>query len=127
MAAIAFGYFEAMIRLGDVAKFDEEEARLSSMHNLLNQVGFHDNVYMDFAEEVFDLLRKLALALQTSDTTAADLLLQSFNDYGISMSIITYFKVRPSHLPVPPHDANGFSSWQAHGSKYTPTNSSPSS
>jgi hypothetical protein len=95
-AAIAFTYFEALLRLADVAKFDEEEARLSSMHNLLNNAGFPHDVYIDWAEDVFDLLRELAMSLQNDDGRAADLLLQKFNDVGASLSIMTYFKVSAS-------------------------------
>ena len=91
-AAIAFGYFEALLHVGDVAKFDVEEARLISMSNLLNLAGFPEDVYIDFAEEAYDLLRKLGGSLQVGN--GASLLLEAFNDMGVSMAIITYVKVR---------------------------------
>jgi hypothetical protein len=92
-AAIAFTYFEALVRQGDIAKFEEEEARLVSMHNLLNNAGFPHDVYIDWAEEAFELLHELAQSLRNNDGRAADVLLQKFNDEGVSLSIMTYFKV----------------------------------
>ncbi|KAF2440642.1 cysteine proteinase [Karstenula rhodostoma CBS 690.94] len=92
--AIAFGYFEALLHVGDVAKFDVEEARLISMNNLLNLAGFSEDVYIDFAEEAYDLLRKLGGSLQLGN--GPSLLLEAFNDMGVSMAIITYVKLLAS-------------------------------
>lgn len=89
--AIAFGYFEALLHIGDVAKFDVEEARLVSMSNLLNLAGFSEDVYIDFADEAYDLLRKLGASLQVGN--GSTLLLEAFNDMSVSMGIITYVKV----------------------------------
>ncbi|KAH7127123.1 peptidase C65 Otubain-domain-containing protein [Dendryphion nanum] len=94
--AIAFCYFEAMLRGGDVHKFDDEEVRLRSMINLMSHAGFPEDVYEDFRDQTFELMHDLANAERNNDGTAADILLQSFNDYGISMSIITYFKLLTS-------------------------------
>jgi ubiquitin thioesterase protein OTUB1 len=88
-----------MLRAGDVHKFEDEEARLTSMHNLLNHVGFSEDIYEDFVEEAFGLLQKLANSMGAMDGAVADILLQTFNDYGTAMAIITYFKVRPSPSP----------------------------
>ncbi|KAL6712482.1 hypothetical protein ACN47E_000359 [Coniothyrium glycines] len=95
--AIAFTYFEALLRVGDVNKFQDEEARLNSLGNLLEHVGWSRDIWIDFAEPVFDLLRKMAESLSTLDTnTAASTLLQTFNDMGESMAIITYVKLLTS-------------------------------
>jgi ubiquitin thioesterase protein OTUB1 len=85
-----------MLRAGDVHKFEDEEARLTSMHNLLNHVGFSEDIYEDFVEEAFGLLQKLANSMGAMDGAAADILLQTFNDYGTAMAIITYFKLLAS-------------------------------
>lgn len=61
------------------------------MNNLLNSVGVSEDIYIDFAEDCYGLLQKLALSLR--DGTAASALLATFNDYAESMGIITYFKV----------------------------------
>lgn len=92
-AAIAFTYYEALIRANDVDKFGEEEVRLKSMRNLMNVAGFVEDIYEDFAEEAFELMRELARSMQAMNGAAPDILLRSFNDYDRPMSIITYFKV----------------------------------
>jgi hypothetical protein len=61
------------------------------MKNLLNAVGFQEHLYEDFADDTYELLRKLAESFLTMDGAA--LLQQSFNDASISASIITYLKV----------------------------------
>jgi ubiquitin thioesterase protein OTUB1 len=91
--AIAFTYFEALLRVGDPNKLEDEEARLISMGNLLDHIGYPRDIWMDFAESAFDLLRKLASSLRNMDGQAAGILLQTFNDMGESMAIITYVKV----------------------------------
>jgi len=96
--AIAFTYFEALVRLGDVNKFDEEEARLNSLGNLLEHIGYSRDIWIDFAEEAFELLHKLANSLRSMDGQAADILLTTFNNMGESMAIITYVKVGSQHL-----------------------------
>ena len=95
--AIAFTYFEALLRVGDVNKFGDEEVRLSSMGNLLDHAGYPRDIWIEFADAFFDLLRKLADSLQHMDGAAADILLSSFNDMSSSMEIITYIKVRIMH------------------------------
>jgi ubiquitin thioesterase protein OTUB1 len=67
--------------------------RLQSMNNLLNGVGFVQDIYEDFAEQAFELLQTLAASVRAMDGRADRILLETFNDYGISMAIVTYFKV----------------------------------
>ena len=98
--AIAFTYFEALLRVGDPNKLEDEEARLNSLGNLFDHVGYPRDIWMDFAEPAFDLLHKLTHSMRTMDGQAADILLQTFNDPGESMSIITYVKVSTMH-PLP--------------------------
>ncbi|KAJ4362154.1 hypothetical protein N0V95_001502 [Ascochyta clinopodiicola] len=94
--AIAFTYFEALLRVGSAERIDDEEARLNSMGNLLEHIGYSRDIWIDFADEAFELLRKLATSVHAMDGAAADILLQSFNDMGVSMAIITYFKLLAS-------------------------------
>lgn len=100
--AIAFTYFEALLSVGDVNKFAEEEARLNSLGNLLDHIGYSRDIWIDFAEEAFELLHKLANSLRNMDGQAADILLRTFNDMGESMAIITYVKVGFVHLLFSP-------------------------
>ncbi|WPH01714.1 Hypothetical protein R9X50_00456600 [Acrodontium crateriforme] len=88
--AIAFGYFEALIHFGNENKFVEEEARLRSLHNVVNNAGYSPYLYEDFADAVFDILRKLSVSLQIGN--AEELLLESFNDETEQNYVITYFK-----------------------------------
>lgn len=77
-----------------MGKLEEEEARLNSLGNLLEHIGYSRDIWIDFADEAFELLHKLANSLRNMDGQAADILLRTFNDMGESMAIITYVKVR---------------------------------
>ncbi|KAF2741414.1 cysteine proteinase [Polyplosphaeria fusca] len=94
--AIAFTYFEALLRAADVTRLEDEHVRLRSMHNLLNHAGFAEDVYNDFADEAFELLQRLADSLRALDGSADAVLLDAFNDPSVAMSIITYFKLLAS-------------------------------
>ena len=98
LPAIAFTYFEALLRGGDATKFEDEEARLNSLGNLLDHIGYSRDIWIDFADEAFELLRKMANSLRNLDGAAANILLQTFNSMGESMAIITYVKVIIAHL-----------------------------
>nr|POF05449.1 hypothetical protein CFP56_69475 [Quercus suber] len=89
--AIAFGYFEALLRFGEVNKFANEEARLRSLVNVVSTAGVDLGLYADFADEVYELLRKARQALRTSN--AEIILLETFNDETTQNYIITCFKV----------------------------------
>lgn len=65
------------------------------MANLLENIGYHRDIWIDFAEEAYELLRKLGSSVDAMDGTGPDILLQAFNDQSVAMSIITYFKVSP--------------------------------
>ena len=74
----------------------EEETRLRSLSNVLNAAGFSSMLYEDFADVVFDLIRKVAKAQQEGN--AEEVLLEAFNDASTQNYVITHFKVR--HLEV---------------------------
>ena len=96
--AIAFTYFEALLHVGDVSKLDHEKGRLNSLGNLLSNIGYSRDIWIDFAEEAFELLDKLANSLRNMDGQAETILLRTFNDMNESMAIITYVKVSILHL-----------------------------
>ncbi|TKA71516.1 hypothetical protein B0A55_06112 [Friedmanniomyces simplex] len=87
---IGFGYFEALIHLGDSNKFLVEETRLRSLSNVLNAAGFDSFLYEDFADEALDLLRKVATAMHTG--SASEVLHEAFNDDMVQNYVITYLK-----------------------------------
>lgn len=89
--AIAFCYFETLLRLGDRHKIIAEETRLKSLNNLLNSLGFQEHLYEDFVESTLDLLRQISASIPVQDDDAT--LLAAFNDPEISNGIITHFRV----------------------------------
>lgn len=59
---------------------------------MLNAAGFEPLLYEDFADEAFELLRKVSSALPEGN---ADVVLhEAFNDESLQNYIITYLKVR---------------------------------
>ena len=88
MIAVAFCYFETLLRIGDSTKFLEEEVRLTSLQNVLKDVGFQEHLYIDFVDGTLDLLRQLSRSSNGQDDLA-----EAFNDFVTSQGVITYFKV----------------------------------
>lgn len=91
IAAVAFCYFDTLVRTAEPYKFQEEVARLKSFRNVLNEAGFEEDLYTDFAEDVYELLETLASAPVDSGLATV---LEAFNDEHRSMSIFTFLKVR---------------------------------
>jgi len=87
LIAIAFCYLETLQRTGSKQKFAEEEARLKSLQFILNEIWDPD-LYEDFAIETWDMMKR---ASEANDDGAS--LLESFNDFAVSQSVITFFKV----------------------------------
>ena len=98
--AVAFGYLERLLYLGDSNKFYEEEARLRSLSNVLKQAGFEPYLYEDFADELFTLIRSIANAL--GEGNGDEVLVNAFNDESIQNYVITHFKV--STITASVHD-----------------------
>ena len=90
--ALAFGYFEALLHHGDSSKIAAEIARLKSLNNLLNAVGYDEFMYGAFVDETLMLLQRTAASIPCQDDGAA--LLASFNDDSMTGAIITHFRVR---------------------------------
>ena len=89
--ALAFGYFEVLYRTTNRDRIERELARLKSYNTLLNSVGYDQDLYIDFVQETLDLLEQTAASLGRQD--GEQKLLASFNDEGVSNSIITHFRV----------------------------------
>lgn len=89
--ALAYGYFEVLLRTTNRERIDRESARLKSYNTLLDSVGYDQDLYIDFVQETLDLLEQTAASLGRQD--GEQKLLASFNDDGISNSIITHFRV----------------------------------
>ena len=90
--ALAFGYFEALLRIGDRSKILEELEKLKDYNKRLDAIGLTPEVYEDFTEATFDLLRQTAASLPSHDGEAR--ILTAFNDTEISSQITYHFRVR---------------------------------
>jgi hypothetical protein len=91
LAAVAYGFLERLLHIGDSGRFLQEEARLRSLANVLNAAGFVPYLYEDFADELFDLMRRLATALDEGNGEEA--LLDAFNDENLQNCVITHMRV----------------------------------
>lgn len=93
LQALAFGYFEALVRTGDSLRVQSEIVRLKSLNNLLNAVGHESDLYEDFVEETLGLLERTRVDMDMMKDNER-MLLASFNDAGIAAAVITHFRVR---------------------------------
>ncbi|KAI5842311.1 peptidase C65 Otubain-domain-containing protein [Tricharina praecox] len=88
--ALAFGFFELLLRNGDQNSLGMEHARIASLSGLMESVGFQSYIYEDFAEATFSLFTTLNSGnISPSDDAP---LVSTFNDPSISDSIVTHFK-----------------------------------
>lgn len=95
--ALAFGYFEILLRTANRDKIERELARLKSYASLLSSAGYDPDLYADFVEETLELLDRTAASLGCQD--GEQKLLASFNNEGVSNSIITHFRVSGKGKP----------------------------
>ncbi|KAI5806904.1 peptidase C65 Otubain-domain-containing protein [Geopyxis carbonaria] len=89
--AVAFGFFEILMK-SDLNNIGMQHARIKSLNGLMNAFGIQPYIYEDFADTTFDIF----IALCGSAPYNHDDLLKSFNDPGISDSIITHMKLLTS-------------------------------
>lgn len=61
------------------------------MNNVCNQAGFDLAIYEDFADETYELMRKLPEALAVGN--AEEVLLEAFRDETVQNYIITHLRV----------------------------------
>ncbi|CAG8974807.1 hypothetical protein HYALB_00000420 [Hymenoscyphus albidus] len=95
--AAGFSYFETYVRTGNQAGLREEITRMTSLNNLITNIGgFEPWVFEDMVEETIGLLKDLADALQSSIQSASNLLMERFNDQGISNAIVYHFRLLAS-------------------------------
>ncbi|KAL8930547.1 MAG: hypothetical protein Q9208_000731 [Pyrenodesmia sp. 3 TL-2023] len=89
--ALAFGYFEALVRSADPLAPLREVARLTSLNNLLDSMGYARYTYVDFVDETIKLLKQIANSAPNHDREAA--LLLSFNTPEVCNGIIMHFRL----------------------------------
>ncbi|KAF2861536.1 cysteine proteinase [Piedraia hortae CBS 480.64] len=89
--AVGFGYFEALVRLGDKALFLQEESRLNSLANMIvSSLGSEAYKFCWHHDAVVELLRKLAIALGEGNAMA--LLFGAFNTGDTPGHVTTFLR-----------------------------------
>jgi len=96
--AIAFGYYDCLLKIGDRNKFHQEEARLKSLRNTIALAGYQLDMLEEFEDAALDLLKDTAKTLGSPDSESK--LVEAFNDEFIQNYVITYFRVRISPLLI---------------------------
>lgn len=88
--AVAFGYFEALLHSSDPGRALAEVARLKSLNNLLDSVGYTRIIYEDFVDETLAMLQLIPNLPTNDDGTA---LLEALEQPGVWDAIIAHFRV----------------------------------
>ncbi|KAH8703742.1 putative ubiquitin thiolesterase [Talaromyces proteolyticus] len=93
--AVAFGYFENLFILRDTVKVQQELARIKSMNSMLDQVGHQEYLYETFVDATVETFNQVIDSINKGvpDET---FLVNIFNDFNESMSIITHFRLLTS-------------------------------
>lgn len=92
--AVAFGYFEALLHSTDLNRALAEVARLKSLNNLLDSVGYDRIIYEDFVDETLAMLQLIPTLPTNDDGTA---LLEALERPGVWDAIIAHFRVGARH------------------------------
>ncbi|EEA19537.1 ubiquitin thiolesterase (OtuB1), putative [Talaromyces marneffei ATCC 18224] len=90
--AVAFGYFENLFFLRDTIKVQSELSRIKSMNALLDQVGHQEYLYETFVDATEETFGHVIDAIQKG-VPDESFLVDIFNDFSQSMSIITHFRL----------------------------------
>ncbi|KAK6439264.1 hypothetical protein LTR95_004520 [Oleoguttula sp. CCFEE 5521] len=88
--AIAFGYLERLLYIGDSGRVLMEEARLRSLNNVVASTGIDMFLVEDFAEEWFQLMRKLSIAVDQGN--GDEVLAEAFADENVQNCLITHLR-----------------------------------
>ncbi|KAK6496356.1 hypothetical protein TWF481_002381 [Arthrobotrys musiformis] len=94
--ALAFGYFELLLRTGDAKVIEKEHDRITSLCSLLDSVGMADYLYEDFVDETKNLLRTIGQSPAIDNPYDDKPILEAFNNADTSNSIITHLKLLTS-------------------------------
>ncbi|KAI1080622.1 cysteine proteinase [Whalleya microplaca] len=94
--AIAFAYFETLVRCRDINQLQGELARLTSLNNYIENVGGHSPwLFEDMVSETFDLFNEVIAAV-SSGHDALGLVMAKFNDASSSQSIVYHQRLLAS-------------------------------
>ncbi|KAJ6264128.1 Ubiquitin thioesterase [Drechslerella dactyloides] len=94
--ALAFGYFELLLRTGDPEVIEHEMARIKSMNSLMDDVGMSEYLYEDFVDETIQLLTIIQEASVLDNPYDDKPLLATFNTEDKSNGIVTHLRLLTS-------------------------------
>ncbi|KAF3314998.1 hypothetical protein TWF173_004214 [Orbilia oligospora] len=94
--ALAFGWFELLLRTGDEKRIEEEHNRIEALCAMMDSVGMADYLYEDFVIETKNLLKTIGKSPVVDDPYNDKVLVKAFNEDEISNSIITHLKLLTS-------------------------------
>lgn len=89
---MAFGYFETLFNLRDLARVNRELARIKSLNTLLDQVGQQEELYEIFVDATEEIFNQTSAAIQNGDQDET-YLINAFNEEYSSSAVITHFRV----------------------------------
>ncbi|KAH8762103.1 peptidase C65 Otubain-domain-containing protein [Diaporthe sp. PMI_573] len=90
--AIGFCYFELLIQQGSKELVDGEHLRLTQLNNYLVNSGNYDpDLFVDFVEDTFELLKQISDNIHDPDTAMA-ILTTKFNDMS-SINILFHLRL----------------------------------
>ncbi|KAI1140914.1 cysteine proteinase [Hypoxylon sp. FL0543] len=94
--AIAFAYFETLVRCGDITQAQGELARLTSLNNYIETVGGHSSwLFEDMVSETFDLFNQIITAMSNGQD-AMPFVVEKFNTPDSSQSIVYHQRLLAS-------------------------------
>ncbi|KAI1803461.1 cysteine proteinase [Daldinia bambusicola] len=94
--AIAFGYFETLVRCGDINQVQGELARLTSLNEFIETVGGHSAwLFEDMVSATFDLLNDIIAAMSNGQDGML-VVMDRFNNLDTSQSIVYHQRLLAS-------------------------------
>ncbi|KAK4199798.1 putative ubiquitin thioesterase [Triangularia verruculosa] len=94
--AIAFGYFETLVKGGDKGQVEAEKLRLEGLNSFIEVQGGHSPyVYSDFVEETLLLLDRVAALIGNPEQAMREVY-STFNDSELANAIMYHFRLLAS-------------------------------
>ncbi|KAI1392491.1 cysteine proteinase [Hypoxylon trugodes] len=94
--AIAFAYFETLVRCGDINQVQGELARVTSLNEFIENIGGHSAwLFEDMVSVTFDLFNAIANAMSAGQD-AMPFVIEKFNNPELSQSIVYHQRLLAS-------------------------------
>ncbi|KAF3915716.1 hypothetical protein AA313_de0200799 [Arthrobotrys entomopaga] len=107
--ALAFGYFELLLRTGDPKFIKNETDRLKGLCSYMTDVGMSEYLYEDFVEETMELLKTISQSPAIDNPYDDKTIVEVFNRDDASNAIITHLKLLTSaYLKLHPDPYEAF-------------------